>query len=253
MADEIVSTTLLAFDGPIIFAPAMNVRMWEKPPVQRNIAATRADGRVIVGPESGHLSCGEVGAGRMAEAEVIFQAIADELDNGRAHPHNIRSHAAVPRPGRYLTNGSSGRMGKALAEAVLAAGHEVVVVSGPVEVGYPSAARVVPVISTEEMLAGLGSFSGCDGTDRRRGAVRLSARVVATDKIRKTRRRRTPRGNARHRRPAWGEQDYAVDGCLRLGDDRPPHGAMQKLQRKKCDLIVANGPATMMRRRPRSR
>lgn len=56
-------------------------------------------------------------------------------------------------PVRYLTNGSSGRMGKALAEAALAAGHEVVVVSGPVEVRYPSAARVVPVISTEEMLA----------------------------------------------------------------------------------------------------
>ncbi len=84
MADEIVSTTLLAFDGPIIFAPAMNVRMWEKPPVQRNVAQLRADGRVIVGPESGHLSCGEVGEGRMAEAEVIFQAIANELDKCRA-------------------------------------------------------------------------------------------------------------------------------------------------------------------------
>lgn len=80
LGDEIVSTTLLAFDGPIIFAPAMNVQMWNKPPVQRNVGQLRADGRVIVGPESGHLSCGEVGEGRMAEPEVIFQAIVGELE-----------------------------------------------------------------------------------------------------------------------------------------------------------------------------
>ena len=79
MADEIVSTTLLAFNGPIIFAPAMNVEMWRKPPVERNVAQLRADGRVIVGPESGHLSCGEVGEGRMAEPEEIFKVIAEEL------------------------------------------------------------------------------------------------------------------------------------------------------------------------------
>ena len=79
LADEIVSTTLLAFNGPIIFAPAMNVQMWRKPPVQRNVAQLRADGRLIIGPESGHLSCGEVGEGRMAEPEEIFKVIAKEL------------------------------------------------------------------------------------------------------------------------------------------------------------------------------
>ena len=63
LADEIVSTVLLAFDGPIIVAPAMNWQMWCKPPVVRNIAQLRADGMVIIGPETGHLSCGEVGAG----------------------------------------------------------------------------------------------------------------------------------------------------------------------------------------------
>ena len=80
LADEIVSTTLLAFDGPIILAPAMNVQMWCKPAVQRNVAQLRSDGRVIVGPESGHLSCGEVGEGRMAEPEAIFAVIAQELE-----------------------------------------------------------------------------------------------------------------------------------------------------------------------------
>jgi phosphopantothenoylcysteine decarboxylase/phosphopantothenate--cysteine ligase len=79
LADEIVTTTLLAFAGPVILAPAMNVQMWRKPPVQRNMAQLRADGMIIVGPESGHLSCGEVGEGRMAEPEAIFEAIAEQL------------------------------------------------------------------------------------------------------------------------------------------------------------------------------
>ena len=79
LADEIVSTVILAFDGPIIVAPAMNVQMWTKPPVQRNIAQLRADGVVIIDPETGHLSCGEVGAGRMAEPDTIFKAIAEQL------------------------------------------------------------------------------------------------------------------------------------------------------------------------------
>jgi phosphopantothenoylcysteine decarboxylase/phosphopantothenate--cysteine ligase len=79
LADEIVSTVLLAFDGPIIVAPAMNAQMWLKPPVQRNIAQLRADGMVIIDPDTGHLSCGEVGTGRMAEPAVIFDVIAEEL------------------------------------------------------------------------------------------------------------------------------------------------------------------------------
>ncbi len=84
LADEIVSTTLLSFAGPIIFAPAMNVQMWCKPPVQRNMAQLRADGRIIIGPESGHLSCGEIGEGRMAEPEAIFSVIAAELQRDKA-------------------------------------------------------------------------------------------------------------------------------------------------------------------------
>ena len=79
LADEVASTVLLAFEGPIIVVPAMNVVMWSKPPVQRNIAQLRADGMLIIDPDSGHLSCGEVGAGRMAEPAAIFKVIADQL------------------------------------------------------------------------------------------------------------------------------------------------------------------------------
>ena len=79
LADDIVSTVVLAFDGPIIVAPAMNVQMWCKPPVVRNVAQLRADGMSIIGPETGHLSCGEFGAGRMAEPEAIFKVIEEQL------------------------------------------------------------------------------------------------------------------------------------------------------------------------------
>lgn len=79
LADDLLSTLLLSFDGPLLFAPAMNTRMWEKPAVQRNVAQVKADGALLVGPEQGYLSCGATGAGRMAEPEAIFKAIAEIL------------------------------------------------------------------------------------------------------------------------------------------------------------------------------
>ena len=79
LADDLLSTLLLSFDGPVLFAPAMNTRMWEKPAVQRNVAQLKADGAVLIGPEQGYLSCGASGAGRMAEPDAIFKAIAEIL------------------------------------------------------------------------------------------------------------------------------------------------------------------------------
>lgn len=79
LADDLLSTLLLSFDGPVLFAPAMNTRMWEKPAVQRNVAQVKADGALLIGPEQGYLSCGATGAGRMAEPEAIFKAIAEIL------------------------------------------------------------------------------------------------------------------------------------------------------------------------------
>ena len=80
LADDLLSTVLLAFDGPVIFAPAMNCEMWRKPAVQRNVVQLRADHVVFVDPEQGYLSCGEVGAGRMASPDRIFQVIAEALN-----------------------------------------------------------------------------------------------------------------------------------------------------------------------------
>jgi phosphopantothenoylcysteine decarboxylase/phosphopantothenate--cysteine ligase len=79
LADDLLSTILLAFDGPVVMAPAMNCEMWRKPAVRRNVAQLAADGIVLVDPEEGYLSCGEVGEGRMASPETIFQVIEEQL------------------------------------------------------------------------------------------------------------------------------------------------------------------------------
>ena len=77
IADDLVSTLLLAFTGPILFAPAMNVEMWKQPAVQRNIRQLTEDGRLFIGPDAGRLACGDTGAGRMAEPEAIFEKIRE--------------------------------------------------------------------------------------------------------------------------------------------------------------------------------
>jgi phosphopantothenoylcysteine decarboxylase / phosphopantothenate---cysteine ligase len=151
-------------------------------------------------------------------------------------------------PVRYLSNGSSGRMGKALAEAALELGHEVVIVSGPVEVRYPKAARLLRVTSTEEMLeACLGVFPACDGLIAAAAPCDYRPTFVATQKLRKT-------GG-----PLQVEFIETPDIVARLGAEKqsqwmvafalethdPRLRAMQKMERKKCDLIVVNGPAAM--------
>ncbi|MGD0898227.1 MAG: phosphopantothenoylcysteine decarboxylase [Thermoguttaceae bacterium] len=151
-------------------------------------------------------------------------------------------------PVRYLTNASSGRMGEALAEAAVESGHDVVIVSGPVDVKYPAAARVIPVVSTEEMLeACLGVFPGCDGLLAVAAPCDYRPRAVAVHKIRKTggplelRLVETPDVVARL--GAVKGSQWIVAFAMETED--PRMRALQKLERKRCDLIVVNGPAAM--------
>ncbi|HEV7226619.1 MAG TPA: phosphopantothenoylcysteine decarboxylase, partial [Pirellulales bacterium] len=152
-------------------------------------------------------------------------------------------------PVRYLTNASSGRMGKALAEAVLAAGHNVVIVSGPVEVAYPAAAQVVRVVSTEEMLAACREiFPGCDGLIGVAAPCDYRPVRVAEGKIQKTGQPlelhliETPDVvatlGAEKRAGQW-----LVGFALETDDQRLR--ALAKLEKKSCDLMVLNGPQAM--------
>ncbi len=151
-------------------------------------------------------------------------------------------------PVRYLSNASSGRMGQALAAAAIEAGHQVVVVSGPVAVRYPRPAEVLAVVSTEEMLAAcLKVFPSCDGLIAVAAPCDYRPRAVATAKIRKTGRPlevelvETPDIVARLakiRRRQW-----MVAFALETEDRH--FRALKKLEQKSCDLIVANGPAAI--------
>ncbi len=152
-------------------------------------------------------------------------------------------------PVRYLTNGSSGRMGKALAEAALAAGHEVVIVSGPVTVEYPPAARVVPIVSTEDLLeACQREFATCDGVIGAAAPCDYRPMRVETHKITKTGEPlrleliETPDVMATlgaTKRPG----QWLVGFALETDDQR--FRALTKLEKKSCDLMVLNGPAAM--------
>jgi phosphopantothenoylcysteine decarboxylase / phosphopantothenate---cysteine ligase len=151
-------------------------------------------------------------------------------------------------PVRYLSNASSGRMGAALAAAAIEAGHRVTVVSGPASVEYPSSAEVIPVVSTEEMLAVCQEvFPDCDGLIAAAAPCDYRPAEVATQKIRKTGQRlrlelvETPdivATLASERGSRW-----IVAFALESEDARAR--ALQKLERKGCDLIVVNGPEAL--------
>lgn len=151
-------------------------------------------------------------------------------------------------PVRYLTNASSGRMGKALAEAALQQGHEVTIVSGPVEVTYPAAARVAPVISTEEMLDKCRElFPACDGLIGVAAPCDYRPQRVAESKIAKTGQPlvlhliETPDVVATL--GAAKTHQWVVGFALETQDQRLR--ALAKLERKSCDLMVLNGPEAM--------
>jgi phosphopantothenoylcysteine decarboxylase / phosphopantothenate---cysteine ligase len=152
-------------------------------------------------------------------------------------------------PVRYLTNASSGRMGKALAEAALALGHEVVIVSGPVSVAYPAAARVVPVVTTDELLdACRREFTQCDGVIGAAAPCDYQPMKVSSQKIAKTGEPlllqlvETPDVMATLGAAKRAEQ-WLVGFALETEDQR--FRALTKLEKKSCDLMVLNGPEAM--------
>jgi phosphopantothenoylcysteine decarboxylase/phosphopantothenate--cysteine ligase len=158
-ADDLASTLLLATDKRVLIAPAMNVRMWQHPATQRNLALLRADGVLTVGPDEGDMACGEYGPGRMAEPEAILSRIAAALA-GRAGGGPLAGRRILVTSGpthepidpvRYIANRSSGAQGSAIAEALRDLGAEVVFVTGPATHPRPSGVRVVEVETARQM------------------------------------------------------------------------------------------------------
>ena len=169
-ADDLATTALLATDKPVLIAPAMNVRMWQHPATQRNLAILKGDGVSVCGPEEGDMACGEYGPGRMSEAVEIFAAVEKYFgDTSRPTEHRAAANRTGPLTGRkvlitagpthepidpvrYIANRSSGKQGYALAEAAIALGAEVVLVSGPVGLPIPQGVELINVETARDML-----------------------------------------------------------------------------------------------------
>ena len=145
----------------------MNVRMWEHPTTQRNIQTLRNDGQLFVGPDSGAMACGEFGDGRMAEPEIIADAVEDALKgithiDGKRKALPLKGKKALITAGptreaidpvRYLSNHSSGKQGYAIAGALAELGAEVTLISGPVHLPCPIGVKRIDIVTAEEMMS----------------------------------------------------------------------------------------------------
>ncbi|MBS3897766.1 MAG: bifunctional phosphopantothenoylcysteine decarboxylase/phosphopantothenate--cysteine ligase CoaBC [Dethiobacter sp.] len=158
IADDLLTTTLLAVGCPVLLAPAMNTKMLENPAVQENIDKLTMRGYRFVPPTEGELACGDCGGGRLAPVDIIFAAAkslllpSTELRGVRLLVTAGPTREAID-PVRYLTNHSSGKMGYAVAKAAAEQGAEVTLVSGPVTLPAPAGVNIVHVTTAQEMYA----------------------------------------------------------------------------------------------------
>ena len=156
IADDMLSTTVLATKAPVLLAPAMNTGMWTAAATQANLKTLQERGIQFVGPDSGILACGDEGAGRMSEPETIVAVICDRLNakNDLAGKKVLVTAGATRErldPVRYMTNDSSGKMGFAIAEAARARGAEVTAVYGSVTAQVPAGIRRIQIESAQEL------------------------------------------------------------------------------------------------------
>lgn len=192
IADNMVTTTLLAATSPIWLAPAMNVHMYSHPAVQKNIETLYDFGCRFIEPSEGYLACGYVGKGRLEEPEKITEIISDFFKPSRLKftGRKVVITAGPTRekidPVRYITNHSSGKMGYAIAEAAVSAGAEVVLISGPVSINAPAGLKLIKVESAEEMYqAAINEFDYADIVIKTAAVSDYRPKVTSVHKMKK--------------------------------------------------------------------
>ncbi|NEX47547.1 bifunctional phosphopantothenoylcysteine decarboxylase/phosphopantothenate--cysteine ligase CoaBC [Pseudotabrizicola algicola] len=254
-ADDLASTLLLATDKRVLAAPAMNVRMWEHPATQRNLATVLADGVRVVGPNAGEMACGEFGPGRMAEPAEIVAAVEAALGAGPLAGRHVLvtsgpTHEPID-PVRYIANRSSGAQGTAIAAALRDLGARVTFVTGPAVVPPPAGVAVVRVETAAQMLAAVEAALPADAAVMAAAVADWRVANAGAQKMKKDGSGRAPalefaenpdilatvsRGALRPRLVVGfaAETEAVVD-----------HATAKRL-RKGCDWIVANdvSPAT---------
>lgn len=155
IADDMLTTTLLAATCPKLFAPAMNTRMYQNPITQDNLQILKKYGMKVITPASGYLACGDTGEGKMPEVEELYDNIIDALTPKDLTGYNVLVTAGPTRekidPVRFISNHSTGKMGYAIAKQAGMRGAKVTLVSGPVALETPKGVEVVPVVSAKDM------------------------------------------------------------------------------------------------------
>lgn len=249
LADDMLTTTVLACTCPKIVAPAMNTRMYENPITQDNLQILRKYGFTVIEPSTGHLACGDTGAGKMPEPEELcdwlLQAIQCEKDlAGKKILVTAGPTREALDPVRYLTNRSSGKMGYAVAKAAARRGAEVTLVTGPTELPPPRFCTVVPVTSAADMFEAVTSRSDqMDVIIKAAAVADYTPLEVAGDKIKKSdtdlsiplaRTKDILGWLGEHKKPGQFLCGFSMETKDLLENSR------KKLQKKHLDLIAAN-------------
>ena len=190
IADDLLTTILMATQAPVLVAPAMNIHMYAHPILQENLRKLRRVGYHLLEPDEGYLACGYEGKGRLPDPEKILEAVHGLLRKKDLAGEKILITAGPSRepldPVRYISNRSSGKMGYALARAALRRGAEVVLVSGPTALPAPAGARVIGVNTASEMHAvTLQEFTRCTSAIMAAAVADYRPVQTATKKIKK--------------------------------------------------------------------
>ena len=248
IADDFLSTLFLAFEGPVVIAPAMNVTMWNNAATRDNLGILESRGIVFIRPGDGYQACGEFGPGRLAEPEEIVEKVEQFFKASKSLLGKKVLVTAGPTiedldPVRFLSNRSSGKMGYALASEAARRGAEVYLVSGPVSIQPPREVSLVKVRSAAEMAEAVFSiFPEMDIVIKAAAVADYTATSISPEKIKKG------SGNLNL------ELTRTVDILGELGKRKTSQflvgfaaesedleaGARKKLKEKSLDMIVAN-------------
>ena len=250
-ANDLASTLLMATDKRVMIVPAMNVRMWEHPATQRNLATLRGDGILVVGPDEGPMACGEFGPGRMAEVPEVVQAVEAALISGPLTGKRVvvtsgPTHEPID-PVRYIANRSSGAQGTALAAALRDLGADVVFVTGPATVAPPDGVQVVAVETAQQMHdavlsalpADLAVFAAAVADWRTASQAESKMKKDGSGDVPTLTLTMNPDILAEVAQLDAGRRPGLVVGFAAETDDVVSH-ATAKRARKGCDWIVAN-------------
>ena len=249
LADNMLTTTVLACRCPKLIAPAMNTNMLENPVTQDNLDLLRHYGWDVISPASGRLACGAVGAGKLPEPEELLQhilrhvALAHDLQGKKVLISAGPTQEALD-PVRYLTNHSTGKMGYALARMAMLRGAEVTLVSGPTSIAPPPFVRVIPVVSAQDMFEAVTSHAvHADFIFMAAAVADYTPEQYKDDKIKKhdgdmqipLKRTRDILGYlGQHRTPGQIICGFSMETRDMLENSRV------KLQKKNVDMICAN-------------